>query len=610
MRVRIARWTGLAIAAAAIAAWTAAFTRIASRSPAAEPASASNAAADVTIPSFLGTYCTECHGTTQQKGERRFDQLKLPVGDADEVVDLQDILDQLNLGHMPPQEAKQPEEGQLREIIAALTETVADAHDRFSRSARQTVLRRLNRREYRNTVGDLFGLNMTMFDPTSKFPSDETVMHMDNDGETLRTTGYLLDQYLDAADLVVEKAFRLVQHPPEQMWIFNGNFHQQPEIDKRYGSVDLRYLRLYETPLSLKYNGAYAPILEFAEGVPADGFYEIKVQTLAVDRLEPYDPSRVSSLEPGEPFRLGIVPGDQTAGTLHHPQPIEPLLAETILGEDGPEWHTFKVWLDAGFTPRFTFPNGMTTEDIRRLVERRPGKFMGEKIPHIQIHEVQIRGPLYDEWPPAGQQRIFGGPAFEPGRTCEILEVLASRAFRRPARPSEVDDLMRLVEQRRQKGRSPLDALKDGIKAVLCSPAFLYLAEPEPTDADNQALPAHALASRLAYFLWSTMPDAELTALADSGELLKSDVLAAQTKRLLASPRSDALVAGFLDSWLNLRSLGDMPPDRATFERYYADDLQNAMRQETQLFTRHLLDENESIVRFIDADYTFINKSV
>jgi hypothetical protein len=167
---------------------------------------------------------------------------------------------------------------------------------------------------------------------------------------------------------------------------------------------------------------------------------------------------------------------------------------------------------------------------------------------------------------------------------------------------------MAVVEQRCQDGRTPFDALKDGLKAALCSPAFLYLAEPKPGTADSKALPAHALASRLSYFLWSTMPDPQLTALAQNGELLKSEVLAAQTKRLLASPKSDAFVAGFLDSWLDLRSLGDMPPDRDHFLHYYADDLQNAMRRETQLFTRHLLDHNESIVRFLDADCTFVNR--
>ncbi len=602
MRTRFAPWAAVAIAAIAVPL----------AAGADEPSTTGVAAGDATIKSFFSTYCTACHGAEQQKGDRRFDQLSLPVSNADALVELQDILDQLNLGAMPPKEAKRrPDAKVVRETVERLTQLVADGRTRLTSTGGQTVLRRLNRREYVNTVGDLFTLNMTMFDPTTKFPGDQMVMHLDNNGDALRTSGYLLDQYLDAADQVVEKAFRLQQRPPEQMWTFSGNFRQDQPVINRYGSVDLRYLRLYAGPNTAVHIGAYAPILEFAEGVPADGFYELKVQAEAMDRLHPYDPTIVSLLEPNEPFRLAIVPGDHKAGHLHEPQLIEPVLAETTLGDDGPDWHTFKVWLDAGYTPRFIWPNGTMTEDIRKI--SKGGRRRGErKLPHIRIHEVQIRGPLYDQWPPASQQVVLGGRAFDAGRTREILATFAGRAYRRPARADEVDRLMAVVEQRRQDGRSPLDALKDGLRAVLCSPAFLYLAEPEPAGepaaATATALPAHALASRLSYFLWSTMPDAELTALAQSGELLKAEVLLAQTRRLLASPRSDAFVEGFLDSWLNLRSLGDMPPDRDAFERYYADDLQNAMRRETQLFTRHLLDHNEGIVRFLDADYTFVNR--
>ncbi|MCI0535133.1 MAG: DUF1592 domain-containing protein [Verrucomicrobiales bacterium] len=617
------RFTQLAVAAIAIVI-------VPLATAAAEPAKPVSAPADAAIKSFLGAYCTECHGAEKQKGDRRWDQLSLPVRNADTLLDLQDIIDQLNLGEMPPKKAKQPPDGERRQAIALLTETVAGARDKFSSTGGQTVLRRLNRREYINTVSDLFGLNMTMFDPTTKFPGDQVVAHMDNMGDALRTSGYLLDQYLDAAEQVVEKAFRLQQRPREQTWTFNGNFRQQPELDNGHGTAyQFRYLCIYEAPSSPRHLGAYGPLLAFAQGVPADGFYEIKVKAEALNRQHPYDPATFSSLNPDEPFRLGIVPGDQKAGPLHHPQPIQPVLAETTLGDNGPQWHTFKVWLDAGYTPRFIFPNGMMDEfaGIRAILGRysrllpesvrykertRATVYEHGKMPHVRIHEVVIRGPLYDQWPPAGQQVVFGGKAFEAGRTREILEAFASRAYRHPARAEEVDRLMAVVEQRGKDGRSPLDALKDGLKAALCSPEFLYLTEPEPggelAAAKNRALPAHALASRLSYFLWSTMPDAELTALAHSGELLKPQVLVAQTKRLLASPKSEAFVADFLDSWLNLRSLGDMPPDRDAFERYYAQDLQPAMKRETQLFTRDLIDRNASIVRFLDADYTFVNR--
>jgi hypothetical protein len=300
---------------------------------------------------------------------------------------------------------------------------------------------------------------------------------------------------------------------------------------------------------------------------------------------------------------------------------------EITLKDGEPEWHTMTVPLNAGQTPRFIFPNGMANsrrafgaiarqyknqwppeerKDLGIYEARRVVLKYGH-MPHIRIHEIEIRGPIVQNWPPASQHAVLGDKPFTPERTREILKRFADRAYRRPATDDEVNRLMQVVDARIQGGHTPFTAMKDGLKAALCSPAFLYLAE---SDATSEKLSAHAFASRLSYFLWSTMPDGELRRLADSGELLKPEVKLAQTRRLLASPRSNAFIEGFLDSWLNLRSLGDMPPDRDAFARFYADGLKPAMKRETQLFMRHLLDENESLTRFLDADYTFVNQAL
>jgi hypothetical protein len=228
--------------------------------------------------------------------------------------------------------------------------------------------------------------------------------------------------------------------------------------------------------------------------------------------------------------------------------------------------------------------------------------------PQIRIHEVDVRGPLIDEWPAAGRRALLGDAPFAPERTREILERFANRAYRRPVRGEEVDHLMAVVAGRRDQGGSAFEALQEGLKAALCSPAFLFLAEPDAGASDDRSLSAHALAARLSYFLWATMPDAELRHLADTGALLKADVLLAQTRRLLQSPRSEAFITGFLDGWLNFRALGDMPPAMAEFAHVYADNLLPAMKRETQLFTRDLIDRNDSVVRFLDADTTFVNR--
>lgn len=574
---------------------------------------------------FLKQYCNDCHGEEKQKGDRRFDQLSLPASKVDDILDLQDIIDQLNLGDMPPKKAKQPSSADRTAIVDAFTKEVAEARKKFSSTGGQTVLRRLNRREYVNTIGDLLALDMRLIDPTAKFPRDQMAEHLDNLGDVLCTSSYLLAQYLDAADQVVELALGTTEKPQEKTWTFDDNFRQQAELTFSHGSVyKNRYLCVYEVPNSDRHEGGIVPIHEFRDGVPSDGLYEIKVKAQAVNRHHPYDPA-IFKRDTEQPFRLGIVPGDAKVGPLHHPQPIEPQLAEVVVPDGEPEWLTMTVPLNAGQTPRFIFPNGMANcrgafgtiakkyQDQWPAKERKDlGIFQARrvvlqygKMPHIRIHEVQVRGPIIEQWPSASQRSVLGDQPFTQERTRELLQSFANRAYRRPVLDEEVDRLMAVVETRRKAGQTPFAALKDGLKAVLCSPAFLYLAEPE---TKGEKLTAHALASRLSYFLWSSMPDDELRKLADNGEILKPAMLTEQTRRLLASPRSNAFVTGFLDSWLNLRSLGDMPPDRDAFERYYWQDLQTAMKRETQMFMRDLIEKNASITRFLDADYTFVNQ--
>lgn len=589
--------------------------------------SAQAAEVNASAASFLKTYCNDCHGAEKQKGDRRFDQLNLPAKNADDVILLQDIVDQLNLGDMPPKKSKQPSESERKAVVATLTTTITEARAALRSTGGQTVLRRLNKREYINTVGDLFALDMRLFDPTTKFPRDQMAEHMDNLGDVLQTSGYLLAQYLEAADQVVEKAFSVTEKPPEQTWKFNGNFRPQQEHTYPHGRVyNNKYLCIYEVTDTENHEGGYGFISNFQKGVPVDGIYEIRVKAQAMHRQHPYDET-IFKRDTAQPFRLGIVPGDVQAGPLHHPQPIEPQLAEVTLKDGEAEWHTMTVPLNAGQTPRFIFPNGMANSRrafqavARRYKDQWPEKEQKDlgifearrvvltygQMPHIRIHEIEIRGPLVTQWPPKPQVAVLGDKPFAPERTREILQRFADKAYRRPAAKEEVDRLMSVVETRRQAGQTPFNAMKDGLKAALCSPAFLYLTEP---GAKAVKLNAHALASRLSYFLWSTMPDAELRKLADSGDLLKDEVLLAQTRRLLASPNADEFIASFLDSWLNLRSLGDMPPDREAFDRFYYDGLKSAMKRETQLFMRHLLTQNENFGRFLDADYTFVNQSL
>ena len=588
------------------------------------------------VSPFLKTYCSSCHGAKLQKGERRFDQLHGKIDSDNTLVDFQDMLDQLNLSEMPPQKSKQPSSAERRRVITWLTSAIRHYHQTHKPPQTQTVLRRLNSREYRNTVRDLLQLPMATFHPTAKFPKDQTLHHLDNVGNSLVTSGHLLANYLEAADSIVNKVLFPPQKPSLQEWIFRDGFRQQPEIDQVHRKTNrFAHMTLYDVVGADKPEGAYGPIWGFRQGVPFDGYYRIRLKAEAVNRLHPYS-EKLLGTDRNEPLRLGMVAGNQRVGQLHKKQPIEPLLAEWDLADEQ-KWYTARVWLDAGYTPRFTFRNGLM--DVRRLwsrivrtypdqfpkrkkggiVEVRFNAIKYGKLPQIRIHEIEITGPHFDSWPTPRQKALLGEDAekiletgkLSPTQARELLSRFMARAYRRPPRDDEVRRMMDLLKGRQSQGRSSLEAFADTLKAILCSPGFLYLegaGPPESKNAKSSPLSPHALASRLSYFLWSSTPDRQLRATADDGSITQPAALNRQVRRLLKDKKSDAFVNGFLGSWLNLRELGATPPDRNQFQAFYHYDLDSAMRRETFLFTRYLIDENLSITNFVDSDFTFVNK--
>ena len=255
------------------------------------PAMGDDAAAsfqEVVAP-FLGNYCVACHGSKKQKGDRRFDRISAKIVDDNSLIDLQDILDQLNLSEMPPADARQPTLAESRAAILWITQTIEDYHRTQKVGYQSAMLRRLNSREYRNSIRDLLHVNMTSFDPTKTFPRDQMTEHLDTVGDTLVTSGALLQQYLNAAEVVVSKAVFPLAKPTVEKWTFRDGFHQQPEIDQVHRKFNgLKHMTLYEVVGADKPEGAYGPIHAFAEGVPHDGYYRIKLKAEALNRRHDY----------------------------------------------------------------------------------------------------------------------------------------------------------------------------------------------------------------------------------------------------------------------------------------------------------------------------------
>ena len=292
------------------------------------------------LTSFLDQYCIDCHGPDKQKGDRRFDTLKLPIEDSATLIQLQDILDLLNLGEMPPEdEEKHPTVELMLQMIDQLTNVIEEHHELLSSTDRQTVLRRLNRREYLNTVRDLLNMNTSLFDPTQSFPRDEEDHHLDTLGDHLVTSGYLLDRYVDAADEIIEKVFEQQERPKQQTWRFTDNFRDLEGLGSTMEKVaNYEYIALYEVPTSQRHEGAYGTIHDFLDGVPYDGIYRIRFQAESKNRVHTHK-RPISTTNPDQLHEVAIVPGDTRVGEIGIPQRIEPTLATFTLPDDQLEWY-------------------------------------------------------------------------------------------------------------------------------------------------------------------------------------------------------------------------------------------------------------------------------
>ena len=576
------------------------------------------------VEQFLGRYCLECHDADAHKGDRAFHKFKLPLKTLSEVIEARDIIDQLTLREMPPKKAEQPSDDERLAAIRALREGTAAAQTSLQSTGSRTVLRRLSNREYENTLATLFGRRIDTLGLTADFPKEKTARHLDTIGQSLVTSGFLVDQYFLSANRLVETRLGKPATAPKT-WRFNKNFVQYEELQGSHKSTfNFRYLNLYEQPNTDTRQGGYGHIEDFKQGVPVSGLYDLEVEATAMHRDTHYDPA-IFGIDLSEPFILGVVPGDVTKGHIHYPQAIEPLLASSVVPDNTPTRLKFQVWLEAGQTPRFIFPNGpyesrASVITINKRYEKEFSTPVGSsgvgrshilkegKLPHIRISEIVLQGPVVEPAGGAEEVAVFGSDGFQPDRALDQLFTFAAKAYRRPLQDTDRAPIRNMVEKRLAEKATPRQAALDVVKLILCSPSFLYLSEVTPES--ERRLRPHDLATRLAYALWAAPPDEALSASAAAGKLTGDAELKKEIDRLLADERVNGFVNGFLDSWLNLRDLGGMPPPRETNRAYYAEDLPASMKTEARLFFRDILKENRPVSLFLRADYSFIDKKL
>jgi mono/diheme cytochrome c family protein len=555
-------------------------------------------AAEVPEPvrALLKKNCAECHGGKKQKGDVRLD-------DANAITPQlwAQIYDQVAKREMPPDDEPQPTDAERQGLIQHAL-TIA----KQSSAIATTGLRRLNKREYANTVRDLLGLRLGTFDPGEFVYKDETD-GFDTEAQALVISNELLGEYLSAAGKSLRHAFFTDSQQQPKSRILNVNPAKMAGTNHRYLTRGPDYIiGRCGNPNTKRGDMLFDGSSERTLREP--GRYKITVTARAVDR-EAYG-LRLMPQEGPVLMGFGVKADDSESVSA-----VGKLLRTFELQDDQDQTFEFETWIDKDHFPFFSFLNGSVKPAamMRGLVRRKKLKeseatkhYVG---PGIRISCFRVEGPFFDEWPAASIKTTLGTREMpdlkSPGTRQGLVQSFAERAFRHPVTPLEIEPYLRYLDKQRAITKNERESLIQTFAAMMTSPEFLYRREGE---GELGSLP---LANRLSYLLWSSMPDAGLYTLANSGKLKEPAVLLAEARRCLKDPRSQSFSDSFADQWLSLGKLGSMPPDlRGEYRAYYDRRLEPAMLEESRRFFRHVLQENRSVRDFIDSDYTFLNASL
>jgi len=554
----------------------------------------------------LQQHCFTCHGPEKQKGKIRLDVLDPDMVNGNAAETWHDVLNMLNRGEMPPEDEPQLSAGERRKLVGWLTSELRRAAEAQHATGGQVVMRQLNRVEYQYTMTDLLGLEM---DYSKDLPSDaRSPEGFKNNGASLGMTALQIENYLKIARQALD--FVLVEGEQGERKV--------TVLDRNKGRM--------KGPNSRRFSGDSSERLgrvNFWHGsfkdLPRTGRFSIRVKA-STDR-KPGQPTPILSAQYGY-FVSGLnlnIMGDagEAAVTSSTPEYYEisgwpeffPLPEAHVPGSKLNGIITLQNALDDGEPPAQAVNKVIEEKDKKGKIRKKKVKVFPEDpdFPRIIIESVEIIRNDYPSWPPPPHRRIIreGEELSDPQALEKILARFLRRAWRRPANGDEVNKWLAHYERMRKQADTPVLALRETLSAALASSHFLYLSEPFRSDQPRK-LNAHELATRLSYFLWSSMPDEELSALADSGRLLESKVLRKQFARMLADDKADRFAGQFSMQWLDLEGV-----DRVAVNPQYYKDFDNALKPdmiaETQAFFREILRSNTSALQFLDADFTMLN---
>ncbi len=540
----------------------------------ASPGAADAPVAHAEERALITKYCVGCHSV----GPRRANGVRQPKGGLDLVPVLakaneprfreiwDSVRDAVKSGDMPPSHRPRPSNEEVDKIVAWISGELAKTGCDGLLDPGRVTMRRLNRVEYNNTIRDLLGVDVR---PADSFPSDDVGGGFDNNGDVLSLPPLLMERYLQAAEQIAEAAIFVpdADHAPVRRWEAESLTGKQAGSPQGEG-------RLLHT------NGEVVVSHAFAK----PGSYVIRIR--AFGQQAGRDPAKMALL---------------IGGKRVHSFDVKAVESE-------PGVYTYKFATRAGEKPvALAFTNDFYDEKIKDATKRDR---------NLLIDWFEVRGPIGESskpLPPWQEKILFtrpSGPSDLDRATRDVLQKLANRAYRRPARRDEVQRLVDLAGLVTKTGDPYERGIQLAITAMLVSPQFLYRIEIDRGPRNHgriHAISEFELASRLSYFLWSSMPDEELYQLALDRKLRAAGNLEKQTLRMLRDPRSSALVENFATQWLQIRNLRNFNPDRARFPKFN-DALRGSMERETLAFFNHVMRDDRPILDFIDADYTFVDE--
>lgn len=559
---------------------------------AAEPTKADADFAKAVQP-FFDEHCVRCHGEKKQKGEFRIDTLSRDFLGGGSASHWADVMDRISSGEMPPEKEKQPTTAEATKIVEWLAGKLKEGESARLAKRERVTLHKLTRDEYANTIYDLLGVHYDVTDPTG-LSEDEEWHGFERIGSVQSLSPSHVEKYFAAAERILaeglpDKAFKplSVHRGPTDLrgsakMVSDPSLLDKVRVDLWPGAE----LGGRGNPGNIPVPGLYKGRVKLSGLKPANGRApHLAIYSVDLDRML---------------FEQDVVAPEDKPIIIEFTTHLPAGNANVRIANETPGPSNLPRSGRAGNKPFFSIKDGRIPWQ-EKLTDEQDQPIL----PFLILDYLEWEGPIVEDGPTLTQREYFPKESGNLAQTREVLQKFAERAFRRPVKPEEVDQFATLVESEMKSGEKFDAAMKTALQAVLCSKDFIYLVEGS-AETNTQRLNEWELASRLSYFLWSTMPDAELLDAAKRGVLHESATLQAQVRRMLADERAHRFTDAFPRQWLQLRRLGMFPPNKKLYPEYDAY-LEKSMAGESTAFFREVLEKNLTLREFLDSNWTMLN---